>query len=367
MQINILLPHKEKFTKNKMSSVSITVKNNLNFTIFKKDLKIFGQYVEEPIYPENFVGIKNPSFFFQSKNKNIAKEMCKILNKKFPHQKHLIEVHNRPYLIDIINQRIKNKLITIFFHNDPQQMKGSKSIRERDKILSVVNKVFCVSEFVKNKFLDGIEDFDNKVEVLYNGVPRNIKKIPNKQKEIIFVGKIIKEKGPHLFVDAVKKIYPNLIDWNFSIIGSKKLGENKNKNIFVRKICKDFSQIGSRTRLTGFLSQMELDKIFKEASIIVIPSIWEEPFGLIAAEAMANGVAIISSNLGGLKEIIDKNGIILTDINSENIAEAIMYLTNNENILKKYQTLSWENFMFSADRSARLLDDHRKSLFKLVN
>ena len=44
-----------------------------------------------------------------------------------------------------------------------------------------------------------------------------------------------------------------------------------------------------------------------------------------------------------------------------------MYLTNNENILKKYQTLSWENFMFSADRSARLLDDHRKSLFKLVN
>ena len=92
--------------------------------------------------------------------------MCKILNKKFPHQKHLIEVHNRPYLIDIINQRIKNKLITIFFHNDPQQMKGSKSIRERDKILSVVNKVFCVSEFVKNKFLDGIEDFDNKDSML---------------------------------------------------------------------------------------------------------------------------------------------------------------------------------------------------------
>ena len=37
---------------------------------------------------------------------------------------------------------------------------------------------------------------------------------------------------------------------------------------------------------------MELNKIFKEASIIVIPSIWEEPFGLIAAEAMANGVLL---------------------------------------------------------------------------
>ena len=74
MQINILLPHKEKFTKNKMSSVSITVKNNLNFTIFKKDLKIFGQYVEEPIYPENFVGIKNPSFFFKARTKILQKK-----------------------------------------------------------------------------------------------------------------------------------------------------------------------------------------------------------------------------------------------------------------------------------------------------
>ena len=69
-------------------------------------------------------------------------------------------------------------------------MKGSKSIRERYKILSVVNKVFCVSEFVKSKFLDGIEDFDNKVEVLYNGVHRNLKKIPNKQKEIILLERL---------------------------------------------------------------------------------------------------------------------------------------------------------------------------------
>ena len=47
----------------------------------------------------------------------------------------------------------------------------------------------------------------------------------------------------------------------------------------------------------------------KSASIIVIPSIWEEPYGLVAAEAMSNGIAIIASDIGGIPEIVKENGI----------------------------------------------------------
>ena len=46
MKINILLPYKEKFDKEKASSVSITVKNNLTYTRYLNDIKIFGQDVE---------------------------------------------------------------------------------------------------------------------------------------------------------------------------------------------------------------------------------------------------------------------------------------------------------------------------------
>ena len=50
----------------------------------------------------------------------------------------------------------------------------------------------------------------------------------------------------------------------------------------------------------------------KSASIVVIPSIWEEPFGLVAAEAMINGACIIASKVGGIpesnmKEFLEKN------------------------------------------------------------
>ena len=58
MKINILLPYKEKFDVNKASSVSITVKNNLLHTEFLSDIKIYGQNVENPLFKNNFKGIK---------------------------------------------------------------------------------------------------------------------------------------------------------------------------------------------------------------------------------------------------------------------------------------------------------------------
>ena len=50
-------------------------------------------------------------------------------------KKQLIEIHNRPYLINIITKE-NNFPVSLFFHNDPKKMKGSKSIKERKTILT---------------------------------------------------------------------------------------------------------------------------------------------------------------------------------------------------------------------------------------
>ena len=84
-------------------------------------------------------------------------------------------------------------------------MKGSKSTEERKKILDKADFVFCVSEFVKSKFLSGISYQKKKVIVLYNGVDRKLKHLPKKYKEIIFVGRLVPEKGVQLFVKVIKK------------------------------------------------------------------------------------------------------------------------------------------------------------------
>ena len=183
MQINILLPHKEKFTKDKLSSVSITIQNNFKFSKFKNKIKIFGQDIENPLYKDNFIGIKNSKNIFLSKNVNLVNQMCKfILSSKDKNQ--IIEIHNRPYLIKNLIKIIGNKFpITIFFHNDPLHMKGSKSIEDREFILKNVAKVLCVSNYIKNRYLLGINHNKNKVKILYNGIVRTNNTFPLKKRK----------------------------------------------------------------------------------------------------------------------------------------------------------------------------------------
>ena len=152
MHINILLPHKEKFSINTASSVSITVMNNFNHSEYKKLITIFGQKISNPLIKDNFIGIKNPTIFFKSKNKNLADKMCKVINKTQTGKK-IIEIHNRPYLVNKIFKKTENKVIILFFHNDPLLMRGSKSTLERNKLLEKVDKVICVSNFIKKNFL----------------------------------------------------------------------------------------------------------------------------------------------------------------------------------------------------------------------
>ena len=362
MLVYILLPYKEKFTKNKVSSVSITVSNNLRYSNYKDNVRIYGQYVKDPMYKENFNGIKNTFNFFKSKNTYLADQMCKDIVKS--NTKNIVEVHNRPYLINKIRKKIKyiNKL-SLFLHNDPLEMRGSKKISERKELLLSLDKIYCVSKFVKDRFLTGLSgSFEKKVIVLYNGVIRSNKFFPTKKKEVIFVGRIVKDKGVHLFVEAISKIYDDYKEWTFSIIGSTRLGINDFDD-FAQNIKNDFENIGNRTQMLGFVDTENLKKIMERASIIVIPSIWEEPFGLVAAEGMSKGIAIISSSKGGLKEVIGRNGILLNDLTSTNISLELKRLMSCKLTLEKFQKKSWNNFTLEAKKTSSILDRSRDNLF----
>lgn len=363
MQINILIPHREIFSKNNIASVSQTVINNLKYTNFKNDIKIYGRFTKDPMYKKNFVGIKDPINFFKSKNKNLASQMCKYISNSNI-DNHIIEIHNRPYLVHLIKNTLKKKkYLTLFLHNDPLNMKGLKTVSQRIDVLSKLDRVYCVSEYVKKRFLQNIKiKENNKVAVLYNGVERYDKKFPSKKKKIIFVGRIVKEKGIHLFVEAVSRLSKIYQDWEFLIIGSPKLGSNKFNDNFSKSIVNNFLEISNNTTVKGYINFKKVREIMSKSSIIVIPSLWQEPFGLVAAEAMSCGTAIISSNHGGLPEIIKKNGILIKNINELKLTLAIEKLIKNPILLKKYQQLAWNNFEHTASLSSTKLDLFRQEI-----
>ena len=366
MKINILLPHKEQFDKNNLSSVSITVLNNFNHSKFKKQIRIFGKEVKEPATPHNFIGIKNSLNIFKSKNLHLAKMMCISINKDSDNDQ-LVEIHNRPKLLKFIIKKIKIKYpVNIFFHNNPLDMAGSKTLFERKMIVNNAHAIFCVSKYVKNKFLVGFNFTPSNIHVLYNGIERKYAHFPPKKNEILFVGRLVKEKGINLFVDALENVALKLPNWKFCIVGSSHLGTNKKMSSFAKKYSKKLLAIGKQAYFTGYLSHDEVQKKMRDASIVVVPSLWDEPFGLVVAEAMSNGAAIITSFSGGIPEIIGKNGIVIEEINKTKLENAILFIASDKKSLKKYQKLSWKNFKHTAIESSKKLDNFRSAIFNSI-
>ena len=265
--------------------------------------------------------------------------MIMLINKS-DDEKQLIEIHNRPYLFNLIKSRLSNYPISIFFHNDPTQMKGSKLIRERIFMRNHAEYIYCVSDFIKKKFLQGVDNLHNNVKVVHNGVDRRLQFFPNKKNIILFVGRIVKEKGVELFVKSCKelaKVFPN---WNFGIIGSTKLGFKDARSNYEKRITKEFTEIGKQAVLYGFLNHEDVQIKMSEASIVIIPSLWEEPFGLVVAEAMSNGCAVICSKIGGIPEIIKGNGITIDNIDHKKIINEASKLMSNSKYLLQMQKKS---------------------------
>ncbi len=84
----------------------------------------------------------------------------------------------------------------------------------------------------------------------------------------------------------------------------------------------DVTQSSGHFKARGWLSHEETLALYQEAAIVVVPSIWEEPFGLVAVEAMATGLPVCASRIGGLSDIVrhGETGFLFAPGNAEELA-----------------------------------------------
>lgn len=366
MRIDIILPFKEIFSKDKASAVSVTIKNSSEYSEFKNNINVFGQYTPNPFDNFKFTGIKTNKFLHLGNNRSILINYIK-LHSKMCFEKKIIEMHNRPYLFNLaIKKKLKDP-ITLHFHNDPREMKGSKTIKERVFIAKHAAAVYFVSKYIRNCFIEGLsKDFDN-LFILPNGIQRKIIKKPKKKKQVLFIGRLVPEKGCHLFVDAIKNIVKNFPDWQFKIIGTPKAGDNKLSLAYSRKLINSFLSLGKNVEYLGFIPNEQVKKILERTSILVVPSIWQEPFALTALEGICSGSAVIASNVGGMKEMLEDIGYLINDIDSVKIEKVIKKLILNPDLLIKYQNKSWNNYRYNQTDIVIFQDNYRKTIMKKFN
>ena len=138
-----------------------------------------------------------------------------------------------------------------------------------------VSGLVFVSKFLKEKFLEGIKTNSSKLFVIPNSldINKNVS-LEKKKKRVLFVGRLVNEKGVQIYVNAIKKIAKKFPNWEFLLIGnSGKRNKFFKKNNFENKIIKQFQDIGPNTNHLGFLSNNEVLTIMEDAQILIVPSI----------------------------------------------------------------------------------------------
>ena len=144
MKISILLPYKENFSPEYPGAVSLFVYETSKISKFKKRITVFGNTKFKKIFNLKYVNINTKKELFNSQTKNYVNDFIKLekLNNSS-----IIEVHNRPSYIHIIDSKVRNKILTLYFHNDPLSMNGSKTIDQRKKLLKSCYKIIFNSSW----------------------------------------------------------------------------------------------------------------------------------------------------------------------------------------------------------------------------
>jgi glycosyltransferase involved in cell wall biosynthesis len=143
---------------------------------------------------------------------------------------------------------------------------------------------------------------------------------------ILFVGGNMQRKGLPLLIAAAPRVLEVIPDAEFWIAGKDKAEP------FMKSLCKQ-TGVSERFRFFGWQSQDDMLNLYAQTDIFVLPSL-TEAFGVVFLEAMASGLPVIGTRVGGIPEIIKDgvNGMLVENDNVSELATAIVQLLGNKNL-----------------------------------
>ena len=224
-------------------------------------------------------------------------------------------------------------------HGDPRILEI-----EKKGMLAAAN-IIAVSQKTKAQLVDRYGIDPRKIEVVYNAAdPEAATKLVTgrhrqtqtddvatplcgvggkKQKTILFLGRLAKQKGPDLFLQAAKKVLSVEPDARFVVAGH---GEMLDTLMDLAESLK----ISDRVTFTGFLNKKERERILNIASVYVMPSI-SEPFGISSLDALAHDVPVIISKQSGVAEVL--HHVLKVDFwDTEDLANKILAVLHHPSL-----------------------------------
>lgn len=238
----------------------------------------------------------------------------------------IIQIHNRSDFIPYFLQEFPKKSLIAYMHNQPT---GTGSLLA-PKWIKLLDHLVFVSHALEHQYVKQYPESRHKTTVIYNSIDTDIwnpnctkknkiqeirKKYDLKQERtVLFMGRLIYEKGISFLIEAIKLVRRSLPDVKLLIAGSP-LFKAVSNNPFLRKLKQSVASLRDTVVFTGYIDHCQTPHLYAVADITVAPSLCAEGFGKVVAESMATGTPVIGSRMGAIPEIIDHkvNGILIDD------------------------------------------------------
>lgn len=192
-------------------------------------------------------------------------------------------------------------------------LKSKKNIRLHQERSNMV----VASDYMKSVLIyNGFDDSKIKVIPYFTYLPELDNDLFRTDSMLVLaLGRLVKTKGMDLLIKAFKNVKKTA---QLAIIGN---GPEMQK----LKDLTESLKLDKRVSFYGWLSHEKLDFFYRRCSLVVVPSIWPEPFGIVGIEAMAYGKPVVASEVGGISEwcLNKETGLLVDPKNSEELGRTI--------------------------------------------
>ena len=333
-----------------------------------KFLKKSGHHIDiygpkNSIYPfENYYSIANPvqipmiqgNFVNITISNGDKNKIIKEINQKKYDIFHFHDPHIPFFGFDLVREIKAKKIATFHLGWDDDSIVNIVSpliSLYKDEFSKYFSGAIFVSNLVRKRWINICSNIViNKV--IYNGIDNSLYKFKPKkikQKNILFVGRLVPRKGPKYLLRSFKKLITGLPDARLTILGRGDMEKSLFKYVKSQKLT-------DKVHFLGEIIGKNKIEYYQEATVFVAPYT-DEAFGITILEAMACGIPIVGFRNQAFLEILkDYPGMkyLVKNKNSDQLTSALINILKNKNIREKISTWSLKKVKeFSWSKVAR--------------
>jgi UDP-glucose:(glucosyl)LPS alpha-1,2-glucosyltransferase len=320
----VILPPREGFGAGRAGACGLLARRYATAPGFRT--LVIGGAQQTPPFPEVPFQAIHPALWWPGNvNLRYTAAMLGSLRRARPA---LIEVHNRPEIALALARLFPRIPVGLLLNNDPTDMRAARSPGARTRLLRKLRPVMASSDYLRRRFMDGVDPAAGDIALLHNCIDLDVVPAPlARENLILFAGRVVPDKAPDSFIQACVLALPSLPGWRAEIIGADGMGVGGRETDYVRSI--QAQSKGTGVEMVGYREHPLVLEAMSRAAIVVVPSRWNEPFGLTALEAIACGAPLIVSPRGGLPEVAGDAAVYANPDDPPAIAAAILALASD--------------------------------------